>query len=84
MNLTIGFIAYRLVVVYRPPGQLLERDRDLYTLLSTLVDNRVFLVVGDFNCHIDWEERDPTVEGTSVIVRIWQLPHSVGEESNKR
>ena len=67
VNLAIGSISYRLVVVYRPPGQLVEKDRELYTLLSTLVDNRVSLVVGDFNCHIDWEERDPTAEGTPLL-----------------
>ena len=67
MSLTTGSITYPLVVVYIPPGQLQEKDRDLHILLITLVDNTVSLVVGYFNCHIDWEERDPTAEGTPLL-----------------
>ena len=43
----------RVLVVYRPPHRPRDSDESLYSDLSTLVQDSVILV-GDFNCHLDW------------------------------
>ena len=37
VDLHLANAAYRLVLVYRPPHQLAEKDEDLYTLLSDII-----------------------------------------------
>ena len=67
VDLEIGTARYRVLLVYRPPGQLVEKDRDLYALLGTLVDGRVSVVLGDFNTHVNWETREPTLDSTPLL-----------------
>ena len=44
----------RVVAVYRPPHSTRDSDESLYSDLSRLIQDRT-LVVGDFNCHLDWD-----------------------------
>ena len=67
VDLEIGPVKYRLLVVYRPPAQLVERDRGLYELLGELVNDRVCIVMGDFNTHVDWETREPCGENALLL-----------------
>ena len=67
VDLEIGTVNYRVVLVYRPPGELLETDRDLYSLLSETVDNRVSILLGDFNSHFDWDMEEPTGGATLLV-----------------
>ena len=67
VDLEIGSVKYRVLVLYRPPGQLIEKDRDLYTMLGELVEDRVCIVMGDFNTHVDWDTREPCSENTLLL-----------------
>ena len=67
VDLEIGPVKYRTLLLYRPPGQLVEKDRDLYGLLSNLIEDRVCIVMGDFNTHVDWETREPCSENTLLL-----------------
>ncbi|KAK3884190.1 hypothetical protein Pcinc_011535 [Petrolisthes cinctipes] len=67
VDLEIGTAKYRTLLLYRPPGQLNEMDRDLYQLLGELVDGRVCILMGDFNTHVDWETREPSAENTPLL-----------------
>ena len=62
VDLEVGSLSYRVLVVYRPPGQLIEKDRELYELLGPLVEGRVCMIMGDFNSHVDWETRQSTAD----------------------
>ena len=67
VDFEIGPVMYRSLVVYRPPSQLVEKDRELYRLLGHLVDDRVCIVMGDFNTHVDWETRDSSGENALLL-----------------
>ena len=67
VNLEIGAAKYRVLLLYRPPHQLVEKDKNLYGLLDSLVDGRVSIVMGDFNTHIDWETKEPCAENAPLL-----------------
>ena len=67
VDLEIGPAKYRTLVLYRPPAQLVEKDRDLYQLLGELVEDRVCIVMGDFNTQVDWETREPCGENALLL-----------------
>ena len=57
-----------IILVYRPPHQLADRDEDLYRHLSNLIGNRTCLIVGDFNCpSVNWEDRTFDAEGRRLV-----------------
>ena len=43
------------VVVYRPPQYTRDSDLDLYRVLSELLREKTAIVMGDFNCSVDWD-----------------------------
>ena len=67
VDLHLANAAYRLVLVYRPPHQLAEKDEDLYTLLSDIIRGKTCTILGDFNCHVNWENRTADAEGMRLV-----------------
>ena len=67
VDLELGPCTYRAVLVYRSPAQHREEERDLYQLLSRLVEGRVSIVMGDFNCHVNWETRETCAENEELL-----------------
>ena len=67
VDLDIGSSTYRTVIVYRPPAQHREEERDLYRSLFELVEDRVSVVMGDFNCHVNWDTRESCGESAELI-----------------
>ena len=59
--------AYRLLLVYRPPHRHRDEDADLYTKLGSLVNNRPSIILGDFNCHMNWEDREGNGEAKRLL-----------------
>ncbi len=52
LNLEINI---RLVLIYRPPSQTDQQDKDLFMVLSRQIHNKVAVVMVDFNCPgINW------------------------------
>ena len=43
-------IKYRLILVYRPPNNTAINDQSLYEHLSQLINNKISIILGDFNC----------------------------------
>ena len=70
VDLDLGPSTYRTVLVYRPPAQHRDEDRDLYQLLLQLVEGRVSIVMGDFNCHVNWETRETCVENAELLTFV--------------
>lgn len=58
---------YRMILVYRPPHQHAEQDAVMYAELSNLIGERVAVILGDFNCPINWEERTGDDEGRRLL-----------------
>ena len=56
----------RLVVVYRPPHSGRISDETLYADLSGLVQGNT-IVMGDFNCPLDWNQLVAAAEGMRLI-----------------
>ena len=67
VDLQVGTSGYRALLVYRPPSQLLEKDKELYQLLNQLVEGRVSIVMGDFNCHVDWKTKETCGENALLV-----------------
>jgi len=67
VDLDIGQVVYRVLVVYRPPHQLVERDRQLYQEIGARMEDRVCLLVGDFNSNVDWETRESPLANTPLL-----------------
>ena len=60
--------ALRLIVVYRPPKYPREQDLQLYSTLSRLTWETTSIIVGDFNCPLDWSNETATTgEGNRLI-----------------
>jgi hypothetical protein len=43
-------IKYRIILTYRPPNNSVINDQSLYQYLSQLINNKVGIILGDFNC----------------------------------
>ena len=67
VDLKLGSITYRLLLVYRPPHRHQDDDADLYGRLGNLIDNLPSIILGDFNCHINWENREGDGEGKRLL-----------------
>ena len=48
--------ALQVIVVYRPPHQNAESDLALYETITRLIREKPSLIVGDFNCAVDWDQ----------------------------
>ena len=59
--------AYRFLLVYRPPHRTEEVDRDLYAKLSELVEGPPTILMGDFNCRVDWSNRTGDGESQRLV-----------------
>ncbi len=49
----VGFnleIKIRLVLIYRPPNQTDQQDKDLFMVLICQIQNKMAVFMGDFNC----------------------------------
>ena len=53
VDLEIGHAVYRILVVYRPPHQTIDRDMVLYDGIRNLIDGKICVLLGDFNSHVD-------------------------------
>ncbi len=60
-------IRLHVYLVYRPPHQTVDKDIDLYILLSRLIQNKTSVIAGDLNCHINWENRTSDIEGNRLV-----------------
>ncbi len=67
VDLTVGTGMYRFIVVYRPPHQLIDDDTKLYNEVSELIGDKITVILGDFNCHVNWNDRTGDAEGRRVI-----------------
>ena len=67
VDITVGTAIYRLIVVYRPPHQLIDDDFKLYSEISELVEGKISVILGDFNCHANWNDRSGDAEARRVI-----------------
>ena len=56
-----------MILVYRPPAQRQELDRELYHFLEGEIDGKVCVVMGDFNCHVNWETKEPSSENAHFL-----------------
>ena len=55
ININTGSTTLNFNVVYRKPGQTVEEDIKLYNSLSTAINNKESVIVGDFNLpNINW------------------------------
>ena len=56
-----------IYIVYRPPHQSSDKDDSLYSSLKTAIRNKLCIVMGDFNCNIDWQARTTNSEGQRLL-----------------
>ena len=57
-----------LYLVYRPPHQAIEKDKSLYSELSTAIKNRFCIIAGDFNCpKVNWQHKSSDLEGRRLL-----------------
>jgi len=68
----------RILLVYRPPHLTADVDETLYEQLSHLMQRRTGIVVGDFNCHVDWEAGSADGEGNRLLQ--WALDNFLFQE----
>lgn len=54
-------------VVYRPPRHPADQDENLYRELSAMMRDRTSIIVGDFNCNIDWISGVTNGEGMRLL-----------------
>jgi hypothetical protein len=43
-------IKYRIILAYRPPNNSVTNDEILYENISNLLNNKIGIILGDFNC----------------------------------
>ena len=60
-------ITLHLFLLYRPPHTTRDHDQDLYRLLTDLLHDETALLLGDFNCRVDWSRQDSEGEGGRLI-----------------
>jgi len=58
---------FRFIIVYRPPHRCLEEDYELYAEITNLINDRTAVIMGDFNCPTDWEDRRGDDESRRLI-----------------
>ena len=56
-----------IYLVYRPPHQSAESDESLYSNLSTIIRNKFCIVVGDFNCSVNWKTQTADAESMRLL-----------------
>ncbi|KAK8398645.1 hypothetical protein O3P69_004048 [Scylla paramamosain] len=67
VDLDIGQVVCRVLLVYKPPHQLIEGERQLYQEIGDLLQDRVCILVGDFNSNVDWETRESSLAGMPLL-----------------
>lgn len=67
VDLDIDEVVYRVLLVYRPPHQSIEGERQLYQEIEALLEDRVCILVGDFNSNVDWETRESPLAGSPLL-----------------
>ena len=63
-----------IYLLYRPPKQTAEIDEALYGSLSNYIKNKLCIIVGDFNCRVNW------VDGTTTDAESKRLLDFANEE----
>ena len=56
-----------LFVVYRPPHSPMDQDLELYDSLSRLMQDETSVIVGDFNCIVNWDLDTAVGEGKRLL-----------------
>ena len=58
-----------VLVTYRPPHQTQEKDEELYRKLGQEVNNKLSVVMGDFNAAVNWDSMNSAsyTEGTRLL-----------------
>ena len=56
-----------LYLLYRPPNQTRDFDLGLYGALTDLLQDETALLLGDFNCRVDWSRQVSGGEGGRLI-----------------
>ena len=56
-----------IYIVYRPPHQLVEKDVSLYNALGNNIRNKLCVIMGDFNCLVNWNTGTATGEGKNLL-----------------
>ena len=67
VDLVIGQVIYRVLLVYKPPHQPIEGERQLYQEIEALLQGRICILMGDFNSNVDWETRESPLAGTPLL-----------------
>jgi len=67
VDLDIDQVVYRMLLVYRPPHQSIEGEKQLYQEIGALLQDKVCILVGDFNSYVDWETRESPLAGTPLL-----------------
>ena len=60
-------VILHLFLLYRPPQMTQDFDLDLYNTLTDLLQDDTALLVGDFNCRVDWGVQAEGGEGGRLI-----------------
>ncbi len=61
-------IKIRLILVYRKPQLNIQLDEDLYETLTSLIENKVSIIIGDFNSpSINWESLSSNNEDSQLL-----------------
>lgn len=57
----------RILVAYRPPHSTVDQDQSLYRDLAEQATEGNVILVGDFNCHVDWERLSGDLESMRLV-----------------
>ena len=60
-------VSLHLYLLYRPPNQTQDHDRNLYAALTDLLQDETAVLLGDFNCRVDWSTQVSAGEGGRLI-----------------
>ena len=60
-------ITLHLFLLYRPPHMTRDYDLELYGTLTDLLQDETALLLGDFNCRVDWSLQVAEGEGGRLI-----------------
>ena len=56
-----------IYLVYRPPHQTVEKDERLYSTLSNIINKKFSVLMGDFNCSVNWKAKTADAEGKRLL-----------------
>ena len=56
-----------IYIVYRPPHQLADKDIELYNYLGNCIRNKLCVIMGDFNCSVNWQTGTPVGDGKRLL-----------------